>query len=270
MGKPSIFSRDYERIKKKRRRKITVLVVFIMLIILGVVFNGNVKVWVGKNLNIKSGLSIFKKKDKVAKTQAEEKGKDIGKPKVQTAEQAKPQVLEEKGYTITLSSGNQIKLVYEEVNNDKKFKYVSPETSGVVYTINPSGKNIIILDDKNQNLLCCDIDGNQTDITKKEYASESGQIFNKESTLTNNPNYIWHSSPKFIDDGNAAYVSRLPWFNNETTKYVWTVNVKTKEHTYKSKLSGEKVTLGDITDKGLTLVVNDKTYYLKGNGEIQE
>ena len=270
MGKTSIFSKDYEKIKKKRRRRIAAAIIFIMLLTVGVLFSSDVKVWANKNLNIKSSLNIFKKKDKDEKVKGSEKVKDVNKVKKQNTEQAKPQVQEEKGYAVTLSSGNQIKLVYEEINNDKKFKYVAPETSGVSYTINPSGKNIVILDDKNQNLLCYDIDGNQTDITKKEYVSDSGTTFLKDAILTSKTGYVWHSSPKFIDDENVVYVSQLPWFNNEATKYVWNVNIKTKAHICISRLYGQKITFGDITDKGITVVVDEKTYYLKGNGEILE
>jgi len=266
MGKPSIFSRDYEKAKKKRKRKIAAAIILIILLTFGVVFSNDVKVWANKNLNIKSSLNIFKKKDKDEKV----KDKDTNKTKTENKEQTKPQVPEEKGYAVTLSGGNQIKLVYEEVNNDKKFKYVWPETSGVAYTINPSGKNIIILDDKNQNLICYDINGNPTDITKKEYISDSKQVFSKDSVLANKPNYIWHSLPKFIDDDNAAYATQLPWFNDEATKYVWNVNIKTIEHSFRGKLSGEKITFGEISEKGLKVSINEKIYYLKGNGEILE
>jgi len=267
MGRPSIFSKDYEKMRRKRKKRISFFVVFVVLIALCVVFNGDVRTWANKNLQIKNSLNIFKKKDKVEKEKTN--------AKVQSKPQTKTPVPEELGYPVTLSGGTQIKLIYENVNNDKKFKYVSPETSGVVYSINPSGKNIVILDDKNQNLSSYDIEGKVTDITKTEYISknEDGSAkdtFPKDAILSKNTNYIWHNSPKFIDDDNIAYVSQLPWFNNDNMKYVWIVNIKSKSHNNIGALSGENISFGEIDPKGLTVKVNDKAYFLSGNGQITQ
>jgi len=265
MGKTSIFSSNYEKMRRKRKKRIVIFVVFVILIALFVVFSGNVREWANKNINIKSSLNIFKKKDKSEKEQNKEQSKS----------QTKTPVQEEMGYPVTLSGGTQIKLMYENVNNDKKFKYVAPEASGIVYSINPSGKNIVVLDDKNQNLTSYDIDGKATDITKTEYVSrnEDGSVkdtFLKDTILASKANYIWHNSPKFIDNENIAYISQLPWFNNDAIKYVWTVNIINKGHNYISALSGENISFGEIDPKGLTVKVNDKTYFLSGNGQINQ
>jgi hypothetical protein len=70
-----------------------------------------------------------------------------------------------------------------------------------------------------------DTNGNKEDITNPEYVSSSGTVISKDNQLSSNPNYIWCSSPKFIDDDNIAYISQLPWLN-KSSKYIWIENIQ--------------------------------------------
>lgn len=91
----------------------------------------------------------------------------------------------------------------------------------------------------------------------------------KNSELSSDPNYIWCSSPQFIDDNNIAYISQLPWIG-KTTKYVWIENLNDKSHTVVQNIQGEDLKLDKLTDKGLTVIEDGKTVFLKADGSISE
>nr|WP_207719420.1 hypothetical protein [Clostridium sp. cel8] len=172
-------------------------------------------------------------------------------------------------YTVELSDGKSVNLVYENKDNNKIFKDVIPKDANVAYSISPSGKNALIFDSKIQSILLFDTNGNKEDITNPEYVSSSGTVISKDNQLSSNPNYIWCSSPKFIDDDNIAYISQLPWLN-KSSKYIWIENIQNKSHIMVQSIEGQNIEFGDITDKGLTVNVDSNTIYLKSTGEVSQ
>jgi cytoskeletal protein RodZ len=257
MGKPSIFSNNYAKKMRRRKIKYTMIILIIVAVLVAIFFRSNI-------FNFKQNNSITNSKGNKSATNKSETPKVVTKPVI--PEKAE----EEKSYPVDLSSGVQIKLVYEEKDNNKIFKYVSPIDSVVITDISPSKKAIVILDSKNQDILYYDIEGKKQDLTKREYTSSDATIFTKENQLNKNAAYIWHSSPRFLDEEKIAYISQLPWFNNAATKYVWIVNIKTGQHQTLEKLSGENLSFGELNEKGLMVKANDKTYYLKSDGSFTE
>ena len=139
----------------------------------------------------------------------------------------------------------------------------------MVTDISPAKKAIVILD-TNQDILYYNIEGKKQNLTKQEYSSSKGDIFTKVNELSKNPSYIWHGSPKFLDEENIAYISELPYFN-KGTKYVWQVNIKSGAHLqFSEKFSGENLTFGELNEKGLMIKTTDTTYYLKNDGSSIE
>lgn len=255
MGKPSIFSRDYERRMKKRRFIIVVVIAAIIIIsALG-------------SLYFKGKLFKFSNKNNTNKTVVNKNTNTVNKTTVPEKTPVSKDVKEE-GYDLTLSDGKHIKAIYENKNNDKKFKYINPTDANVDFTISPSGKSMIISDKLVQTLMYIDIDGNKTDISYNQYSSSAG-TFTREQILQSKPDFIWCASPEFVDEENAAFISQLPWLQR-STKYVWLVNVKSKEVVQIQEISGESVKLDKITDKGLTVVADGKTVFLKGDKSITQ
>ena len=263
MAKPSIFNGDYNRRVKRRKKNIIIAVILCIIVIILLVFSSSFK----SNFNI-SKLSLAKvfnftstKKSGTDNLKKPDKANTIT-PKTNTAN-----IKKEESYAITLSNGKQIKAVYDIKDNVKTFKSILPKESAVNYTISPSGKNIIIFDDKIQSMIYMDSEGNKHDITNAAYVSTSGTTFEKDKVLSQRPDYIWCSTPKFIDDDNIAYLSQLPWFN-KTTKFVWVENLKTKVNSRIDNLSGENIKFEDAQSKGLPVVLDGVTKFLSPSGSV--
>lgn len=264
MGKPSIFSRDYKETMKRRRRR--VLAILLVLIFCGGIFllKGNISNFISNKFsallhksNKNTTSAVKDQKDKAA-TNATNNSSAVSNPA-------------EKGIDITLSDGTKIKAVYENKDGVNKFKYVTPVEAPIIYSINPSGDSIIILENATQKLFYAAIDGKVININDTKYVSTSGTVFPKEEVLKQKPDFVWCSSPKFIDDSYVAYISQVPWFGR-TAKYVWVFNVKDRnisdrnDHMLFESLGGENIKLGNITDKGLEVITDNAVKYLKSNG----
>lgn len=259
--KPSIFSKDYE--KRMRHRKVKVFVISIIclaiVILIGVYLTGTFKSALSDAKNQKQNIVSDNKKPSSTSVK---KSSEISKPKSESNGK-------ESQYTVNLSNGKKINLTYETKNKDKVFKSVTPKDSNVAYSISPSGKNILIFDNKSQSILKFDSNGNKQDVTNPQYVSTTGSTIEKNAQLSANPNYIWCSSPKFIDENNIAYISQLPWLG-KTTKYVWIENLQTKANVMVQSIEGEDIKFDAVKDKGLTTIVDGKTVYVTTSGEVSQ
>lgn len=268
MARPSIFSKDYER-HKRRRKKVMTFVVILILASAGIFLaSGSIKNMLiskaGTYKNTKL-FSVFKRERKdETKPSSVFEGKTT--PEAQNTTETQAKVEEEKGYDIALSDGTKVKAVYIATDAGNKFKYILPLDSAVSFNINPSGTNMIIMDVAAQNMQLVDINGNVQDITKTKYTytnKEDGKtsVFNKEDVLEKykEGNYEWCTSPKFIDDENIAYLSQLPYVSSKKKeKFLWAVNIKNKDkHEYKYALNGENLRLGNTSEKGIELTLDN-------------
>lgn len=258
MGKPSIFSKDYEKQMKKRKKRIT-FIIFIAVIVgvfITISMSGMVK-----------NLSKDLEKPKSIVTTDKNNAKSTESKKVEQTEQ--PKVKKEEAYDIQLSNGKTVSIAYETKNNDKIFKPVSTNDGNALYSISPSGKEALLFDDKTQSIILVGINGDKQDVTNPQYTSTSGTVIEKNAQIQAQPGYIWCSSPRFIDDNNIAYISQLPWIG-KTTKYVWIESLGDKSNVMAQEIKGEELKFGDLTDKGLTVVEDGKTVFLKSDGSISE
>ena len=269
MSKPSIFSKDYKKRMKKRRRKILFVSIFIAILGAAIVFF--VKNTNSININdIKNKItSIFNKKT------VNNANKDIKKPDTtKNSNVIIDDVKDEKNYSIKLTDGTELKAIYEVNGGNKVFKAVSTvvdsDSSKFKYDINPDATKIVIFDINAQSILYINNEGVVNDITKKEYVADStGNRFLKETVLKNTPNYIWASTPRFIDNENIAYISQLPWFRDDNIKYIWIVNVNTpNNHIVYENIKGINISFDKLVDKGLTIKIEENTKYLKANGTL--
>lgn len=258
MGKPSIFSKDYQK-QMEKRKKIITFTIFIVVIV-GVFVTVSMKGMV-KN------LSKYEGKWKSIITTEKNNIKSTESKKVEPSEQEK--VKKSEAYDIQLSNGKTVSVVYETKNNDKTFKQGVTTGSNALYNISPSGKKAILLDEKVQSMILVDINGNKQDITNPQYTSTSGTVTEKNAQLSAQPNYIWCSSPRFIDENNIAYISQLPWIG-KTTKYLWIENLEQKSNVWVEEIKGEELKIEGLTDKGLTVIEDGKTVFLKSDGSISQ
>lgn len=279
MSKPSIFSKDYDEKMKKRKRNIIIGTISVLIIIALALFIGDFKV--NANREIKTGLNKIKDKiadimikDSSTKPKEEEKEKEeiISKqdgdnkepiPQDKKTETPKEQMGE---YSIKLSKGEEVKLNYTILNNEKTFSGINPDS--IKHHISPSKKNLVILDNSSQSLILIDINGNKKDITNSQYVSSKGTVFTKDNVLKANGNYIWCDSPKFLNEDNIIYLSQLPWFNKENVKYVWKYNISSNTYQHNlggnvGEVSGIEIKYGNLTPEGLEVIVDGITKIIK-------
>ena len=265
MGKPSIFSKDYEKRMKKRKRRIAITFIILIFIVVGAWFSRRINI---KNIVSIKKISIFDKNKNVKQDNSQKALTTDNNSNTKKEEVKKEEVKKEDGYNFSLSSGEKVKIIYELNGKDKKFKYIYPLESKVIYDISPSGKLITIYDSKAQRIYYMNIEGKVSDITKPNYTSTNGQFsVTREQQLGINSGYIWCESPKFIDENTIAYVSQLPWFN-KNTKYIWTVDLKNNIHKNIQGLEGNDVKMERLNEKGLGIMVDKENFTLKPNGEI--
>lgn len=267
MARPSIFSKEYERHKKRRKKIIIFSVVLALAAAATLAATMNMRDTLANKANSYKNIKLFsifqkEKKNETTASVVENKPATETKPEAPPPEKQE----EEKSYEITLSDGTKIKAVYIPTNSGNKFKYLLPLDSQINFSINPSGNAMVIMDSAAQNMLLVDINGNIQDITNQKYTYSNGGskgIISKESTLARlkQNNYVWCTSPKFTDDENIAYLSQLPQARSTvTTKYFWHVNIKNKDkHTPKTELNGEGIKLGNLTDKGIEVILDNGT-----------
>jgi hypothetical protein len=270
MAKPSIFSREYERHRRRRKKVIAFTVIFIIAAAGIFISSGSIKKKIismaGAYKNVKI-FSVFEKekKEEIAPSNAQESLPPV-QPKSNTEQPVKD--IAAKGYDIPLSDGTTIRAVYESRDGVNRFQYILPVNAPASFNINPSGSAMVIMDSAVQSMLLVDINGNLQDITNTKYTYKNTEenktvTFKKDDVLEKHKetNYIWCTSPKFIDDENIAYLSQLPHVNTKiTTKFFWAVNIKNKDrHDYIYSLKGENLKLGNISEKGIEVILDNGT-----------
>ncbi|WP_186431296.1 hypothetical protein [Clostridium sp. BSD9I1] len=269
MGKPSIFSSNYKRRMRRRRILIALITVCVISAVTAtwlLTKNGFKK----KITDIKTDF-LTKENERSKQINDESKNKDNLNKKqseAKTPVQKTPEQKKEEGYELTLANGTKIKVVYEGQREEKKFKHIVPLESKTQYDISPNGKAVVVFDDKIQRIKYMDISGKVTDITRNQYVSTSGNVvINHDEWLQSKPDYIWCTSPKFIDDNNIAYISQLPWLN-KSTKYIWITNIQGSNHVYVQTVNGESIKFNNIDPKGLSTAIDGNIFYLKSTGEV--
>lgn len=266
--KTSIFSREYDR-KKKRKKKIIISLVIVAFAAGAIFFvSTKNKKWIGAEALNKITYKVHNifKFNKNAKQTVDESNNSK-----ESENQDLAKDVEETGYDVKLSGGKEIKIIYEVKDNEKIFKYITPMDSPVQYNISPSGKAIVIMDTKTQDIFYTGQDGKLKDISYKQYTSTNGNTFTKDSYLKTNPQYIWNDSPKFIDEENIIYISQLPWFfNDKTTKYVWITNIKNNSYRCFENISGESFKFNGVNNSLISVNIDGKNEYISANGEVSE
>jgi hypothetical protein len=266
LARPSIFSREYERHRRRRKRAITAAVISVIAVIGVFIGSGDIKSFVANKKDYYKNIRLFSvfQREKKEDTSVGNVAKKADELEQNKAEASEAKEAEEKGFEVTLADGTKIKAVYEEKDGGNKFKYILPLNSPVSFNINPSRTAMVILDTQAQNLLLIDMKGSIKNITNPKYVytkDDQTTVFNKDDVLKrySDYNYIWCTSPNFIDDETVAYLSQLPHISSEVTKkFLWAVNVNnTDRHVYNYSMSGENLKFGNNTEKGLELVMDN-------------
>lgn len=251
MRKPSIFSRDYEKLMKKRRRRI-ITVILSVTIICGASYiyisSGGVDF-----TNIRERLQAWVDSDKIA-------GDDAVLANA-TVVEVEPIKVTEKHITVDIVLPD-ASIVKVSILRDEAGKITFNEVKeGQSAVISPDKTKVLITDSK-QNMILYNSNGEQIDISKKDYKSKSGSIFLKDSVLQKNSEFIWHKDAAFISDNKIAFVSNLPYIGSTSKQYIWVYNLDTNEYKTIWKSAGREIYIGKISEKGLEINIDGKINYV--------
>lgn len=262
MAKPSIFSREYE--KRMKRRKRNFLIIFILIGIGIAISTFKILNNVTDYSNVKQKIQAWIDSDSShnnKETVVEEKPNEV----VQEPELPKS---EEKFLELSLKNGDKVKAIYVDENGILKFTNLETEDKQVSYDISPTGKKILILEN-DQTITLYNIDGTSKIISKDEYKSTKGAIFTREATITSNPQYLWNNSPKFINDDSIAFITNRPYFGTAAKKqYLWITNLNDNSDVIKWELAATKLEISNRDEKGIKITANGNIYYVDTSGNI--
>lgn len=264
MRKPSIFSRDYEKKMRKRRKRIAILSILGVLVI-GILF-------------FKVAMSSINTEILRNKVQSwiDEDDEDIQDETVVTEEEVKeeeitkeetPKEPESKTMDLTIKEGTVVKAEYEEVNGALKFKGIKDAPSNIYYTLNPD-RNLILTIDENQDMKIFNVDTKAGSISKDQYVAPNGEVFNKASILQTYNGYLWNVEAKFITTTKVAYISNVPYFGYDLNKYIWVVDLNDNTHKTLWNSKAKEIKFGEIKEKGLEVTIDGNVKYVNSNGEL--
>lgn len=266
MGKPSIFSREYERKMKRRKRNFIFFSLIIILLacaaVLKFVYNpvnfanikANMQAWIDSG---NTSEEIASEESAVKENEAED---------IQSEEEEEVKTPIEEYIDIPLSSGKTAQAVYVEENGEKVFTSVKNLDEGVYFDISPLKKQVLVCD-VNSVITVYNIDGTSKTVSKDQYVSSKGTVFTKDNTLQTNPGYLWNSNPKFVSEQSIVFVTNRPYFGSAAVKqYLWMTDIQTGDDKIYWDLAAENITVGDREEKGLKITVNNRDYFIAQDG----
>lgn len=260
MGKPSIFSRDYERQMRKRRRRIASISIIVFLIIgifiLKVVYK-NINTEAIRN-RVQAWIDSDRPKDYVSQEEINEEVENS----IQEEEKDEVKIME-----LKVNDNSVIKVEYEQVDGKEIFKEVKENSNNIYYDINP-GKNIILTIDENQNMKIFNINKKEATVNKDNYVAPNGEVFTKDNVLEIYTDYMWNKNAKFINDTTIAYVSNVPYFGYGLDQYIWILNLNDNNHKTIWASKAKEIKLNEVKENGLRITIDGNDKYINENGEI--
>lgn len=252
MRKPSIFSSDYEKQMRKRKR----IIIGSSLVVILVVGCFGIEI-------IRDQFNFTKVKNKLqawVDEDVQEEENIIEEPaKVSEEEQIKNNYL-----NLKIEAENDMKL---ELDKDFNIINVVENKKSYQYDISTDKKSILILD-STQNIKVFSNKGEEKDYTLKTYSSPDGDSFNKDQVLKSYTNYKWHFNPKFINGEKIAYISNMPYFGLGDNQFLWVYDIKSNKHSTIWQSKGKEIKINNIGEKGLEVSIDGNTKFIDNNGNL--
>lgn len=253
--KPSIFSKDYNRYIKRRRRIRNFLIIGALILLASfLIFRFGIK-------NYFEGIIKSSPNSNVSQDGTKEKENE-------KIPEVKPVEKEIEGKEVRIKEGLVIKIGLIKEGDITKYGSILTEGLTGSYSIAPSGNALVFLDKSTQDLYLVDKDGNSTLITYPKYISSNKTVFEKDKILSSKPDYIWVDSPKFLGEDKIIYLSNVPWFGNPRSLYVWIYDINTKAYKFFNDLKGASITLNGAKEKGFEINVDGNIKYIDNKGGI--
>lgn len=227
MGKPSIFSKEYDQRMKRRKVNLTL---FVLILIFAGFFGiryyldkNNINIalkmpW--HNASVKDKISGEKDTDKDKKNDASTSKSDTDKNA--TVQPTQPtEKIEAKYYEYKNAAGKIIKIQYNQSLLGSEISGIQSEGEEIFSDISTDKKKIVFEDKSDGSIVLTDSSGISKKISPDTYKSKTtGVVIKKDITLKNNPAYVWATKPHFTSDGGVVYITQLPYIKG-TDLYMW-------------------------------------------------
>lgn len=222
MGKPSIFSRNYE--EQMRRRRINIILI-VLIIVFASFFYLQYKLDKKGIKLINFKINLNKKSEQPIKSTKKEKVEEKN-TNTQTQQNNNEQKKQEtKEYVYTSPTQKIFKIKYKDESGQKQFIGVEVEDLQVDFDISKDRTKIVFDDKENQNIIVYNIDGSNQDITIRKYVTRtSGFVFNKQKILSQKKDFIWSIKPHFTMDDKIVFLTRIPYYGSKRGLFLWYTN----------------------------------------------
>jgi hypothetical protein len=260
MGRPSIYSKDYYKIMRRRRRIFRISILLTALIVIFFTYNKSFvpnlkKLADGLKLPVKDQVEQMPEGKPVIPDSSipKDSGKDV-KPGGAEGEQGKPAEAKQEEYVVKAGISGTVTLLLEQKDGVSKFTGVKGDNS---YSISEDGKFIVFDYPITSDIWICGINGEPKKLNTDIYRqSDNSAQYSKASIMEQyGSNYIWASKPVFIKDGRIVYQSNLPWFKKVNSFYLWVVDSEGKSSRYVLPTDQtEPVKYSGFTDSGELII----------------
>ena len=244
MKKPSIFSKDYEKIMRKRKRK-RIVIGILSICIIGIL------------VTEVANYDFSKLKDRLQAWVDEDKEKYVGDQLVDTDESIGSTEVEEP--------------VVEEVPSEKYSETLIESVKEVpenyyIY-IGNNGKDAVVLD-PNQNINIVYASGEIKNVTLAQYIGPDGEVYIKDNIRNLYQGYIWHSTPVQISEKKVAYITNIPYFGYNLNKYISIIDIDSNTHSTIWASKATEIVFEQMNEKGLEVNIDGNLRYITSNGEL--
>lgn len=258
MRKPSIFSRDYEKQIRKRKRIIVTSSIIIVLLLGAIILQVTANTF--DFTNVKAKIQKWIDGDAAITEVVEEVPEKVQVP-------LKPIVEEPKIIELKVAEGKALKMEYEEIEGKIKFKEAKDVPEGITFNISPSKELVLVIDDK-QNMKVINTKGEEKNITKDSYIAPNGEVFKKDIVQSTYSGYLWHKDAKFINDSKIVYKTNMPYFGYDLSQYLCIIDLDGKNEITLWQSKGKDISIGEIKEKGLEIVIDGNVKYINNDNNL--
>ena len=263
MKKPSIFSKDYEKIMRKRKRK-RIVIGILSICIIGIL------------VTEVANYDFSKLKDRLQAWVDEDKEKDVidqlvdNDESIEIAEEQEPVVeevpIEEKYLDVTISD-TPISFKLKEENSEMLIESVKEVPENYYIYIGNNGKDAVVLD-PNQNINIVYASGEIKNVTLAQYIGPDGEVYIKDNIRNFYQGYIWHSTPVQISEKKVAYITNIPYFGYNLSKYISIIDIDSNTHSTIWASKATEIVFEQMNEKGLEVNIDGNLRYITSNGEL--
>lgn len=230
MGRPSIYSRDYYRIMRRRR---IVRRLLILAVILFAIFYASGKAVLPDLKKLANSIASQPKNSTIDNVKTKNGDKSTGGSS-SAPDTGKSAAGSQAEINVNIPGGAAVTLTCVKENGDIKLTGIKTNDSSTCYSIRDDGKAIAFDTPATSDIWVCGVDGVPKKISPDSYKStDGGKEYKKTDVMKNyNNNYVWAAKPVFLKDGRVLYQSNLPWFKNPKNYYLWVVGSDGSKNRY--------------------------------------